>query len=72
MYTHMDQSDGRARPKIRIRLPVPLSKGAAGFLDDVQYKRPRQMSEGGMIRLETFFELKFMHSSFSSLSSYCN
>ena len=31
-----------------------------------------QPSEGGMIRLETLIELKFLYSSFSSLSSYWN
>ena len=29
-------------------------------------------SEWGMIRSETLIELKFVNSSFSSLSSYCN
>ena len=32
--------------------------------------RNTRFSEGGMIRLETLIELKFQHSSFSSLSSY--
>ena len=31
-----------------------------------------EISEGGMIRLETLVELKFLNSSFSSLSSYWN
>ena len=33
---------------------------------------PSHLLEGAMIRLETLIELKFLHSSFSSLSSYGN
>ena len=32
----------------------------------------RVCSEGGMIRLETLIKLKFLNSSCSSFSSYCN
>ena len=34
--------------------------------------RQREGSEGGMMRLETLIELKFINSSLSSLSSYRN
>ena len=41
--------------------------------DHVKYFNAGQCnSEGGMIRLETLIELKFINSSFSSLSSYWN
>ena len=41
--------------------PTPLAQSVA-----------HPLSEGGTIRLETLVELKFVNSSFSSLSSYCN
>ena len=46
---------------IRFSLVGPAIGAAGGIA-------PR--SEGGMIRLETLIELKFLNSSFSSLSSY--
>ena len=48
---------------------MPAGRAPAEAAAELE-KAEKDPSEGGMVRLETLIELKFISSSFSSLSSY--